>query len=406
MRFQIEKKELIQHIQYLASIVPSKNTTPILTNYLLEAVSDSNTVRITASDLEITVIAEFSANVMESGITTISARSFNEIVNSMPEALLSIYKQDEIVKIQCNKIDFSLLSADYTLFPIIPEKYIQNAVKISSEHFQRMVNKTSFAVSTDINRAVLNGVCWLLKSDYQTMAATDGRKVAEIKYLQTISVAKASNAESAENAGENTELEAPVNLTEDIIFSDLNYEKGIEKILPIKTLNFLQKIHNSEVKEFQVVIEANRVMFVYGEYTIFTHVIEHKYPDYQKAFISDLPNTLLMDKDVLRTAIRRVALLAPEDNLRIRFEISTDKFEINTTNRDAGEAKESLDNYSFTGSNTAISFNHKYMLSILDSIDTDKVKICLGTQKDPIMIYNETQPEQQEITYLLMPLRS
>ncbi len=406
MRFQIEKKELIQHIQYLASIVPSKNTTPILTNYLLEAVSDTNTVRITASDLEITVIAEFVANVMESGITTISARSFNEIVQSMPEALLNIYKQDEIVKIQCNKIDFSLLSADHTLFPIIPDKYLQNAIKISSEHFQRMINKTSFAVSTDINRAVLNGVCWLLKSDYQTMAATDGRKVAEIKYLQTISAVSNATPKATEGSQENNEIEIPVNVSEDINFTELDYEKGIEKILPIKTLNFLQKIYNSEAKDLQVVIDTNRVMFVYGEYTIFTHVIEHKYPDYQKAFISDLPNTLLMDKDVLRVAIKRVALLAPEDNLRIRFELSSDKFEINTTNRDAGEAKESIESYSFTGSNTAISFNYKYMLSILDSIDTEKVKISLGSQKDPIMIYNETQPEHQEITYLLMPLRS
>jgi DNA polymerase-3 subunit beta len=401
MRFQIEKKELIKHIQYLASIVPSKNTTPILTNYLLEAIADSNIIRITASDLEITVIAEFDANVAESGITTISAKSFNEIVNSMPDALLNIFKQDEIIKIQCNKIDFSLLCADHTLFPIIPDKYIQNAIKLSSEHFQRMIAKTSFAVSTDINRAVLNGVCWVLKKDFQTMAATDGRKVAEIKYMQAI---QAASAEAP--AKENAEPEIGVNLTEDIKFDDLDYEKGVEKILPIKTLNFLQKIYSSDTKDLLAVIEPNRVMFVYGEYTIFTHVIEHKYPDYQKAFIMDLPNVLLIDKDVLRTAIRRIALIAPEDNLRIRFELNNDRFEINTTNRDAGEAKEVMGEYSYNGANTAISFNYKYMTSILDSIDTEKVKICLGSQKDPIMVYNETQPEQQEITYLLMPLRS
>jgi DNA polymerase III subunit beta len=403
MRIQIEKKELIQHIQHLASIVPSKNTTPILTNYLLEAISDRNILRITASDLEITVIAEFSANVVENGITTVSARQFNEIIHSLPDALIDIYKQDEIIKIICGKIDFSLLCADHTLFPIIPEKSLQNAVKLSSEHFMRMIDKTSFAVSTDINRAVLNGVCWLIKSNDQLMAATDGRKVAEIKFIQALS--------SSANAGKDNQKEASEAVTEsqiseDINFSELDFEKGIEKILPIKTLNFLEKIHSSENKELLAVIEPNRVMFAYGEYTIFTHVIEHKYPDYQKAFISDLPNVLIMDKDILRTAIRRISLIAPEDNLRIRFELSGDKFEINTTNREAGEGKEVIEKFAYTGSNTAISFNFKYMVSILDAIDTQNVKICLGTQKDPIMIYNETQPENQEITYLLMPLRS
>jgi len=406
MRFQIEKKELIQHIQHLASIVPSKNTTPILTNYLLEAISETNLVRITASDLEITVIAEFSAAVVESGITTISARSFNEIINSMPESLLDIYKQDEVIKIHCDKIDFSLLCADHTLFPIIPEKSIQNALKIPAENFHRMINKTSFAVSSDINRAVLNGVCWFIKNDYQIMAATDGRKVAEIKYIDKITSSELAEKKAKTAKGDSAETEESAVINEDIDLSELDFEKGIEKILPIKTLNFLQKIHSSEAKELLVVIEPNRVMFVYGEYTIFSHVIEHKYPDYQKAFISDLPNVLSINKEKLKTAIRRIALIAPEDNLRIRFELGTDKFEINTTNREAGEGKQIMEQFSYTGGNTSISFNNKYMISILDSIDTDNVKICLGTQKDPIMIYNETQPEKQEITYLLMPLRS
>jgi DNA polymerase III subunit beta len=401
MRFQIEKKELIQHIQHLASIVPSKNTTPILTNYLLEAVSDKNLLRITASDLEITVIAEFNANVIEGGITTVSARQFNEIISSLPDTLIDIFKQDEIIKIVCGKIDFSLLCADHTLFPIIPERSLLNAIKLSSESFRRMIDKTSFAVSNDINRAVLNGVCWVIKSDAQVMAATDGRKVAEIKYNLSLESTGTSTKETNSQA-----FETDTQVREDINFSELDFSKGIEKILPIKTLNFLEKINISETKEILAVVEPNRVMFVYGGYTIFTHVIEHKYPDYQKAFISDLPNVLLMGKDILRTAIRRISHIAPEDNLRIRFELTPDKFEINTTNREAGEGKEVIEKFTYTGNNTAISFNFKYMLSILDAIDTDNVKICLGTQKDPIMIYNETQPENQEVTYLLMPLRS
>ena len=395
MRFQIEKKELIKHIQHLASIVPSKNTTPILTNYLLEANAESNTVKITTSDLEITIIAEFSANVMESGVTCISAHLFNDIISTLPEEMVDIYKQDEIVKIVCNKIDFSLLCADHTLFPIIPEKKTKGLITLPNEPFQRMIAKTSFAVSNDINRAVLNGVCWLIKNDLQIMAATDGRKVAEIKYAQ-----KLMKTENSENQQDEAVI------SEDLNFAELDFEKGIEKILPIKTLNFMLKIYSPEVKDLQVVIEPNRIMFIYNEYTIFTHVIEHKYPDYQKAFIKDLPNTILVKNEDLKVAIRRISKIAPDDNQRIRIEIGPEKFEINTVDREKGEGEQDLKDYTYTGTATAISFNFKYMISILDSIDTEKVKICLGTQKDPIMIYNENQPENQEITYLLMPLRS
>jgi DNA polymerase-3 subunit beta len=403
MRFQIDKKDLTQHIQHLASIIPTKNTSPILANYLLEAISDTNTLRITATDLEITAIAEFNAHVMEDGVTTVNARSFNEIINSMPDALISVFKLDEIIKIQCGKIDFSLLCADHTLFPVIPEKHTHNALLLNAELFQKMVSKTIFAVSTDVNRAVLNGVCWLIKNDSQMMSATDGRKVAEFKLLLPVNTAQPA---SEDTAAENPDLAIPVASTEESIFDAAVEDKGIEKILPTKTLNFILKIFNADIKELQAVIEPNRVMFVMGEYTVFTHVLDHKYPDYRKAFMFDLPNVLITSRDALRTAIRRVALMAPEDNMRIHFEISADNFEVNTTNRDTGEAKQVMEDYVYTGSNTSISINFKYILSILDSIDSDKVKIYLGAQKEPMMIYNETPQENQEIIFLLMPLRS
>ncbi len=405
MRFQIEQKDLIHHIQHLASIVPSKNTTPILTNYLLEANADTDTLIITASDLEITVIAEFNASVFESGITTISARSFNEIINSLPEAKIDIAKQDDILKIHCSNTDFRLLCADHTLFPLVPERQMKNAIFCANSIFYRMMTKTSFAVSSDINRAVLNGVCWMISYDHQIMAATDGRKVAEIKYNQALNRANEEPAKAKPKSKGKKDGE-PDSTEENPYGPDIDFEQGIEKILPLKTLSFLQKIHSPEIQDVTAVIEPNRVMFQYGEYTIFTHVIEHKYPDYQKAFIKDLPNILIIDKNALITSIRRVALMAPEDNLRIRFELSNERFEINTTNRDTGEAKELIDKYTYTGSNTSIAFNNKYMIAILESIDTENVQICLGTQKDPIMIYNEKEPENQEITYLLMPLRS
>ncbi|PKN79025.1 MAG: DNA polymerase III subunit beta [Candidatus Cloacimonetes bacterium HGW-Cloacimonetes-1] len=387
MRLTIEKKDLIQNIQHLATMVPSKNTSPILTNYLIDVNAETNMVQVTASDLEITVVVQFPANVTESGTIAVSARHFNEIINSMPDQMINLTKHDELLKIQCNKIDFSLMCADHTLFPVIPPRQLENAITIPADLFSRMVSKTSFAVSTDINRAVLTGVCWSIKQDHHLMVATDGRKVAEIKINDT-------TLKPAESVS-----------SEDNIFNATKIE-NIERIIPVKSLNFLQKIFDNEVKDLSVLIDSNRIMFAYGKYTVFTHIIEHKYPDYQKAFIGDLPNTLVIEKDLLRTAIRRIALIAPDENLRIRFEVSMDQFEISTVNRDTGEAKQMMENYSYQGTATSVSFNFKYMLSILDTIDTERVKIMMGSSKDPLMIYNESTPEKQEVTFLLMPLRS
>lgn len=389
MKFSIEKKELMRSIQHLISVAPAKNASPILTNYLIEASSEDGMVKITATDLEITVVTRFAASVVEGGTIAISARHFNEIINYMPEAPIHFVRENELLRIRCNKIDFNLLIADHTLFPVVPEISMEKAIRLDAKQFDRMISKTIFAVSTDVNRAVLTGVCWKIMEGSHLMAATDGRKVAEIKVL-------------------NADIRPPEKTTEESegsIFAE-GEEIVEERILPVKTLNFLQKIFDNSVSELQILIDKSKVIFSYGGYLVFSQVIEHKYPEYQKAFIADLPNAFTIDKEDLHAAIRRVALVAPDENMRIRFDLNSEKFEVNTTNRDTGDAKENLDGYSYMGVETGVSFNFRYMLSILEAIDSEKVVIKLGTSKDPMMIYNSSQSETEEISFLLMPLRS
>lgn len=386
MRLAIEKKELLQNIQHLASIVSTKNVSPILMNYLIDVDSESGMVKITASDLEITVIVRFPAAISEGGQIAVSAKHFNEIINFMPDAMIDLWKTDDVLMIQCNKVDFKVLSADPTLYPILPEPKLDNAAVMSAELFHRMVSKTVFAVSTDVNRAVLNGVCWKVMEHAHLMAATDGRKVAEI-------IVKSPELPQAEPVGSGD------------IFTEAS-DKFVEKVVPVKTLNFIQRIYDPAEKEMLIGMDRSKMMFGYGKYTILANIIDHKYPEYQKAFVSDLPNELVVNVSTLHTSIRRVALLAPEDNMRIRFELSSDQFEVNTSDRDAGDAKEFIETFEYKGSPTSISFNYKYMLSILDALDTEKVRIKLGSGKEPMMIYNESNPENQELTFLLMPLRS
>lgn len=387
MRLAIEQKELVHHIQHLVGIVSNKTTSPILTNYLIEADATKGEVKITASDLEITVDVRFNAAVSEGGTIAVSARHFNEIISQMPSAVIDLWKTEDLLMIQCNKIDFNILCADHTLFPILPQPKLEEATIVNAETFNRMISKTVFAVSADVNRAVLTGVCWKIMEKTNLMAATDGRKVAEILVPNTVPV------KTEENPG-----------AEETIFQDS--DQLMEKVIPVKTLSFLQKVQDSSIKEMKVLMERNKIVFSYGAFTIISNIIEHKYPEYQKAFMADLPNQIIVAKKSLQESIRRVALVAPEDNNRIRFEVDAESFEINTSDRDTGDAKEFVEAYQYTGTNTSISFNYRYILAILDAIDTEKVCIKLGSSKEPMMIYNEPLPENQKITFLLMPLRS
>ena len=390
MRFAVEKSELIQHIQHLSSIISTKAASPILTNYLIEADEKKGEVKITATDLKITSVVILNAAVSEGGIIAVSANYFNSIISQMPDSVINIWQNEDLLMIQCNKIDFNILCADYTLFPQLSLPNFENATLVNAETFHRMISKTVFAVSTDVNRPVLTGVCWKIMEKVNLMAATDGRKVAEIIVPNTA----ASATESGEENIDESIFDAPYS------------EQYLEKIIPVKALNFLQKIYDPAIKETKVIFERNNIIFGYNNYIVVSNIIDHNYPEYEKALLVELPHRLVLPKESLMQSIRRVALIAPEDSGRVKFDVDKDRFEISTFNKETGEAKEIIDKYEYSGAVTSISFNNKYMLSILDAIDTEQVLIKLGDSKDPILIFNEPPLKNQKITFLLMPLRT
>ncbi len=386
MRLTIEKKDIQPYIQHLSTVVGSKNTSPIMLNYLIDVDAETNNVTIKASDLELHVIVTFKATVIESGTVAVSAKHFNEIIAAMPDGLIEFWKNEELLMIQGNKIDFKILSADPSLYPILTEPEAHQINTINAELFMRMVRKTSFAVSLEVQRAILTGVCWKIYKDRHLMAATDGRKVSEI----TIRAIESSDLEmknaTVEPGGDN--------------------EDYVEKVIPVKTLNFLQLIYNSNIKDLGISFSDSQIVFFYGNFVIISNVFDAKYPDYSKAFLVDLPNRLEVKvKDLLET-LRRVSLVAPDDVYRVKFEIDNNQFEVSSYDRETGDAKEYVQNYVYHGEPTNISFNFKYMVSILDALDTEKVVIRLGTAREPMIVTNETDPPNQQIIHLLMPLRS
>lgn len=370
MKLSIEKSDLQGQIQHLYNIVPSKNTMPILTNYLIEANEQTGLVKFTATDLEITVVVEFPATVTQSGKVAVSAKNLNEIINSLPDAMVHIIIEEDNMKIQCDKSKFNLLCAESSQFPLVPQKDLSNVIDLDANMFKMMIENTSFAVSTETNRPIFTGIYWKMASDSQLMVATDGKKIAEIKLTKQVDI-----------------------------------PESIEQIIPTKGLNFLDKVISHDKPTVSVLIESNRVMFSYGNYTIFTHIIEGRFPDYTKAIPANNTNKLVIDKTILKNAIKRVSLLASEDTFKVKLDVSSEKFLISSVKREEGEANELIDDYKFEGEALTIAFNYRYLIAIINVIDTKEVEICMGKGNEPALFFNTEKDEKFEARYLLMPLR-
>lgn len=378
MKFFIDKGDLLHNIQHLANVVPSKNTMPILTNYLIEAIEIDNLIKITTTDLKITVIVTFNATVMESGTIAVTAKDFNEIISALPDSQISFTKDDELLKIHCDNIDFSLKLSDFSNFPLIPEATFENAIQFKASEFDKMINKTIVAVQKDQSSSIFTGILWEISADKQSMVATDSKKIAHI----------AIDSE-----------------TKDFV-NTIDAEEDIMKIvLPTGGISFLQKIITEESDTLQADIGKNKVIFKYRNFIVFSHLMTTKFPDYTKVFPASLPKELLLDKQQLKAAVKRISLVAPEDSFKIMFNIKGSTLELATSNDEKGGAKEFINDIIYNGDDISIAFNFKFLSVILDCIDTPNVKICLGEAKNPALLYNEKDPEGTLLRYLLMPLR-
>ena len=370
MKFSMEKKELLPYIQHLNNIVPGKITMPILTNYLIKADENENLLIITATDLEITVICTIKANILEGGKVAVSARRMMEILTRMPDEVINFsYKEDELL-IRSASAKFDLHCAEAAQFPLVPDVDLADSAAFDAGLFRKMIVSTSFAVSTEINRPIFTGINWTLDPEFQMMAATDGKKIAEFTHNKATHVSE-----------------------------------RIEKIIPTKGLNFLDKIIIDSTDQVNVLIEENRVVFSYGKYLVMTHVIEGRYPDYNKAIPKNNTNILIVDKEHLKNAVGRVSLLSTEDTSKIHISISSSSLVIDCVNREEGEAREKITEFEYDGKDIEIAFNYKYLLAIINVIESDKVEFRLGASNEAALLFNIEHDEEYHTRFLLMPLR-
>ena len=369
MKFSIAKKDLQKNIQNLYNIVPTHNTMPILMNYLIEADEENNKILFTVTDLEITVVSEFDAKVMESGKIAVLAKNLNDIINSLPNSIIHFYREEEKVHINCEHSNFFLFCADVNQFPIIPDKDLKNSLEFEANLFKKMIANTHFAVSSDVNKRIYTGIKWDITPEEQSMLAADGKRIAEFR-----------------------------------INKNYDVEKKIERIVPIKGLNFLIKAINKDSDILHAKIEENRIMFHYQNYTVFSHIIEGNYPDYSEVIPSDNKNILVVNKEQLIDSIKRITFL---DTIKVRIDINDKEIKLNAKNREEGEAHETISDFEYNGSPLKITFNYKYLNVMLQSLETENAKFKIGNDKEAaVLIFNNEEKEKYWARFLLMPLRT
>ena len=369
MNISIAKGTFQEALQKLGKATPARSTVPILNTILFTAEETGLTMR--ATDLEITLVVNVEAKIDEQGSVAIPYRRLMEITNAMPETDMSIQSDDESrVRIETGFGSYDIAGSNSDEFPSLPEVDNKQEVVIGSDTLGRLIGKTVFALSADELKPALMGALFQFGSNDITAVATDGHR---------LSICERKDYTSKGYAG--------------------------EVIVPKK---FLQLVSQQLGEEEEVVLWVgdNHLTVSFDGMTIFSRIIDERYPDYRSVLPQGNDKIVKADRGNLLAAVKRVSIFSNRATKQITLKLSSEGNSISTEDPESASSAEEKIGLEYEGEELLIGYNAAYLGDLLSHLDTDSVIMKLKTPISAGLIIPETQVENEEITMLLMPMRT
>lgn len=377
MKFQCTRAQMSEALAPVLSVVPAKSTLPILSHVHLEADQVKKRLRLAATDLDLSLSAEFEVSVDKGGAITVPARTLAELVRELPEGKVSFEVIGGRLELRFAHGHHIIAGTPAEEYPGLPDINLKKAIRLPAGDLLRMIKKTIFAVSRDETRPALNGVLWETQGDSMVMVATDGHRMAKIERP-------------------NTKLSG----------------QGGDLIIPPKILDMVVK-YAKEDQEIGVVFGESHVIFDLGRMVLTSRLIEGPYPNYRQVIPTDATKNLSVKTTDLFGTVRRVAILSNSLTHQVRFSFKSGGAELRSANADLGaEAKENLEG-EYKGDPFDAGYNANYMLDILKQMDTPRVRLDLNSNAAAAVMRPEVEVEgaaaksaqDEDYLCLIMPLR-
>ena len=363
MKIKTNKTDLLKATQVVQNVINERNTLPILSNILIETIK--NNIRFIATDLDIGISYLFPGEVLEEGGVTIPAKKFFNIIKELPNSNITITaKKNNLITIECEKCFFKIMGIPKEEFPKIPEFKNQDTLSLPQNQLKDMFNLTSFAMSHDETRYILNGIYFVVKPRQISLVATDGRRLALIK----------------------TDISNPNSLDKKII-------------VPTKVVQELLRNLKTE-GEVKIVFAGNQIMFEFDNTIMVSRLIEGEFPNYEQVIPKDAKERLKLDRERFLWAARRASVLATPDSQAIKIDLFKNKMVVSKNTPDLGEAREELD-ISYSGREFSIGFNPNYLIDVLKNLSSPEVDFELSDPEKPGVI----RTKDGSYVYIVLPMQ-
>ncbi len=364
MKFSGERQTLLAPLQAVIGVVERRQTMPILGNVLVSG--RDGYLSLTATDLEVELVARAEVNLQQPGEVTLPARKLLEIIRALPEgANIAVSVEGERAVVRSGKSRFTLATLPAADFPLVEDIRAQHATAISQVELKRLLDKTHFSMAQQDVRYYLNGMLLEISGEMLRTVATDGHRLA---------------------------------------FCEFGINPGTgsvqQVIVPRKGVLELQRLLGSD-GVVELTIGSNHVRVQVGDIRFTSKLIDGRFPEYGRVIPVAPPKQVRADRDTLRAALQRAAILSNEKYRGIRLSVRPNVLVLQSHNPEQEEAEEELE-VIYNGEEVEIGFNVTYLLDALAAVDGSEVELGLTDGNSSCLVTSADTPSAK---YVVMPMR-
>jgi DNA polymerase-3 subunit beta len=361
-------------LQLVSRGVSARSTIQLLGGILLEA--EGETLKLSATDMEISIQTSSPAEVEGEGRVVIPARIFNDIVRSLPGGQFTLEHDgsEGTVRLAAGENEYRIRTYAADDYPQLPEFAEEGTFRMPGDSLVETVEKVSRSYSRDETRPVLTGILISFEDSRVRMVTTDSYRLS-IK---------------------ETEL------------ATTPFEGSREAIIPARAMQEVSRIFSgSDEDDVEVSLSENQALFRIGDVVFGTRLIDGNFPEYRRLLPSGFEREIAVSREKLIETLRRVNLFAARQTppVPVSLSFSEGAVEVIVRNGEVGDAHERLE--ASSEDEFLISFNPSYLLDGVSAIDSDEVVFKLNEALKPGLIVPQSNGDEGEpdFLYLIMPMR-
>jgi len=365
MKFIINRELLLTPLQQIVNVIEKRQTMPVLANVLFKL--DRNQLTLTGTDLEVQIVAKVALDNEVEGSITIPARKLLDICRLLPSAAdIKFELVENKLKINSGRSRFSVSTLSADEYPNFEMSKMDCQFTLQAGQLKKALDKTTFCMANQDIRYYLNGIMLNIFNQQLKLVASDGHRLS---------------------------------IYEDTLEQETNMEMRI--IIPRKGVLELLRLLDDEELEIQVEFSRNNIRVVIDNLIFSAKLVDSKYPDFSKVFEQSFNSPIHVEKQLLKEALTRVAILSNEKFRGVEFVIEGNNLQISTNNPEHEEADEEIA-IEYQGEPLSIAFNSQYILDAVSNLDSELAVLTIAENASCCFI---EEPSEQNYKFIVMPMR-